>query len=220
MTNPVIIVLGAGPGLGIAVARRFGQAGYDPALISRSADELERLGGGLQAEGITTGWAAVDLTDAEALTAAIDRFARHGGGVAHLHFNPSVTRMADPLTLSPDALLADLRVGVASLLTAVQAARPHLRPGARITATGSIAADRPWAAAASLGVQKAGLRSLVSALDLTLKADGIRATTVTVLGTIKPGTAFDPARIADAVFEAAQTDDEFWADEVRYAGTD
>ena len=34
---PVLIVLGAGPGLGMSVAHRFGAAGHRVALISRSA---------------------------------------------------------------------------------------------------------------------------------------------------------------------------------------
>jgi NAD(P)-dependent dehydrogenase (short-subunit alcohol dehydrogenase family) len=220
MTNPLIIVLGAGPGIGAAVARRFGRAGYDPALISRSPDALTELGEQLQAEGLTTGWTAVDLTDRPRLSAAIERFGSHAGSIQHLHFNPSVTRMADPLSLSAEDLLADVHVGAASLLTAVQAARPFMSVGARITATGSMAADHPWAAAASLGVQKAGLRSLVSALDATLKPEGIRAVTVTVAGTVQAGTPFDPTNIAEAIFAAAHTDDEFWADEVRFTGRD
>jgi NAD(P)-dependent dehydrogenase (short-subunit alcohol dehydrogenase family) len=220
MTNPVIVVLGAGPGIGAAVARRFGNAGYDPALIARSSDSLTELGEQLQSEGITTGWTAVDLTDEAGLRAAIERFGQHAGKIQHLHFNPSVTRMADPLALTPRDLLADVHVGAASLLTAVQAARPFMSAGARITATGSVAADHPWSAASSLGVQKAGMRSLVSAIDTTLKPDGIRAVTVTVAGTVKAGTPFDPAAIADAIFSAAQTDDEFWADEIRFTGQD
>jgi NADP-dependent 3-hydroxy acid dehydrogenase YdfG len=220
MTNPVIVVLGAGPGIGAAVARRFGKAGYDPALIARSSDTLTELGKQLQSEGLTTGWSAVDLTDGPGLSAAIEDFAAHAGSIQHLHFNPSVTRMADPLNLTTEDLLADVHVGAASLLTAVQAARPFMSAGARITATGSMAADHPWAAAASLGVQKAGLRSLVSAIDATLNPDGIRAVTVTVAGTVKAGTPFDPANIADAIYAAAQTDDEFWADEVRFTGRD
>jgi NAD(P)-dependent dehydrogenase (short-subunit alcohol dehydrogenase family) len=220
MSNPVIVVLGAGPGIGAAVARRFGRAGYDPALISRSKEALDTLGRQLQSEGFTTGWTALDLTDAPALSAAIERFGHRAGEIQHLHFNPSATRLKDALTLTPDELLADLNLGIACLLTAVQAARPFMPKGARITATGSLAAEKPWAAAASLGVQKAGLRNLVTSIDATLRPDGIRAVTVTVAGTIKADSPFDPAFIADAIFDAARTEDEFWADEVRFTGRD
>jgi NAD(P)-dependent dehydrogenase (short-subunit alcohol dehydrogenase family) len=216
--NPVIVIVGAGPGLGAAVARRYGQAGYGVALLSRDAQQLEELGHALQAEGITTGWSAVDVTDDAGLREAIGRFAQHAGHLDVLHFNPSTFRHEGPLELTPDELLADVRLGVGALLTAVQAARPAMRQGARITATGSMAADRPWHEAASLGVQKAGLRNLVRSLDAALRPDGIRAATVTVNGTLAPGTDFDPARVAEALFAAAHQDESSWRVELPYDG--
>jgi NAD(P)-dependent dehydrogenase (short-subunit alcohol dehydrogenase family) len=218
MANPVIVVLGAGPGVGGAVARRFGQAGYDPALISRDADALRSLGEQLQSEGFTTGWTALDLTDDQALTEAIARFGKHSGEIGHVHFNPSAFRHKTPLELTVDELLEDVRLGVGALLTGLQAARPFMSAGARITATGSVAAEKPWNEAASLGVQKAGLRNLIKSVDETLAPDGIRAVTVTVAGTLGVGTAFDPAYVADAIFAAAQTDAEFWTTEVVFKG--
>ena len=50
-----------------------------------------------------------------------------------------------------------------------------MRPGARVTATGSMAADEPWSGAPSLGVQKAGLRNLVKSIDGAVAEQGIRA---------------------------------------------
>lgn len=218
MSNPVIVVVGAGPGLGASVARRFGRAGFDVALLSRDADQLEDLGTALQAEGITTGWTALDVTDDAALREAITRFAGHAGHLDVLHFNPSAFRRKDPLALTPDELLADVRLGVGALLTAVQAARPFMGAGARVTATGSMAADQPWNEAASLGVQKAGLRNLVRSIDTTLLPDGIRAVSVTVRGTLGKGTRFDPDLVADAVYAASRQDEEHWQVEVPYPG--
>ncbi|MER8160840.1 hypothetical protein [Streptomyces sp. NPDC094472] len=47
------VVIGAGPGLGAAAARRFGHKGHPVGLIARDAGRLERDGGrpGLQAPG-------------------------------------------------------------------------------------------------------------------------------------------------------------------------
>lgn len=214
----MIVVVGAGRGIGAAVARRFGQAGYDVALIARSVETLDEVGQELQSEGITAGWTAVDATDAVALTEAVERFGNHSGAINHLHFNPSAFTAKRPLELTADELLADLRLGAASLLTAVQAARPFMSRGSRITATGGATADRPWTAAASLGVQKAALRNLVKAIDSQLKPDGIRAMSLTVAGTVEEGTPFAPKRIAEAFYEAASTCDENWQTEVRYTG--
>jgi NAD(P)-dependent dehydrogenase (short-subunit alcohol dehydrogenase family) len=218
MDNKVIVVVGAGPGVGASVARRFGREGYDVALVARSPEHLEQLGTELQAAGVTTGWTPVDITDAEALTAAIERFGRHLGHIDVLHFNPSVFRHRDPLHVTAQELLEDLHVGAAALLTAVQAARPAMPAGARITVTGSMAADHPWHEACTLGVQKAALRNLVRSLDATLAPEGIRAMSLTVRGTLAPDTAFSPDRVADAIYTAAGTRDEDWRDEVVYAG--
>ena len=218
MSNPTILVIGAGPGLGASVARAFGAQGYDVGLVARDEEQLAGLGKELQSGGITTGWAAADITDGPALTAAVDRLAGHTGRVDVLHFNPSVFRHKDPLQLSPDELLEDVRAGVGGLLTAVQAARPFMSAGGRVTATGSMAADRPWNEAASLGVQKAALRNLVKSLDTTLAPDGIRAVSVTVRGTLERGTAFDPDRVAEAIYAAATRDDDEWKPEVSYGG--
>jgi NADP-dependent 3-hydroxy acid dehydrogenase YdfG len=216
VSNPVIVVVGAGPGLGAAVARRFGRAGYDVALIARSQERLTALGESLQAEGVTTGWTAVDITDADAFGEAVRRFGGHAGHLDVLHFNPSAFRQKHPLQLTPDELLDDVRLGVAPLLTLVQAARPFLRPGARVVATGSMAADRPWNEAASLGVQKAALRNLVRSVDATLKADDIRATSVTVKGTLERGTEFDHDRVAEALHAAVTQPEDAWRVEVGY----
>ena len=215
----MILVVGAGPGVGGSVARRFGREGYDVALIGLGAPVLTELGESLQAAGVTTGWAEADVTDAAALTAAIDRFAQHSGRIDVLHFNPSAFRRKDPLSLGVDELLQDVALGVGSLLTAVQAAVPHMQPGGRVTVTGSIAADRPWHEAASLGVQKAGVRNLVHSLDRTLEPQGIRAVSVTVDGVLAPDdpdSAFHPDRVADAIHAAAFQDETDWRTEVPY----
>lgn len=218
MTSPVILVVGAGPGLGAAVARRFGREGYDVALIARDATKLHELGTALQDEGIRAGWADADITDPLAFAAAVARLGEHTGRIDVLHFNPSAFRQKDPLGLSPEEMLSDLRLGVTSLLTALQAARPFLLAGARVTATGSMAADQPWHEAASLGAQKAALRNLIRSIDTTLAPDGIRAASLTVNGTLAPGTPFAPERVADALFALATTSDGDWRAEVPFDG--
>lgn len=215
----MILVVGAGPGVGGSVARRFGRDGYDVALIGRGIQMLTELGESLQAAGVAAGWTEADVTDPSALTAAIDRFAEHSGRIDVLHFNPSALRRKDPLSLRVDELLQDVSLGVGALLTAVQEARPHMRPGSRVTVTGSIAADRPWHEAASLGVQKAGVRNLVHSLDRTLEPHGIRAVSVTIDGLLAPddpGSPFHPDRVAEAIHAAAFQEESRWRTELPY----
>ena len=213
----MIVVVGAGPGVSGSVARRYGREGYDVALLGLDGDVLTRLGAELQEAGVTAGWTETDVTDPETLTAAITRFAEHSGRIDALHFNPSAFRQRDPLHLTVPELLDDVALGVGALLTSVQAARPHMGSGGRVTATGSIAADRPSHEAASLGVQKAALRNLVHSLDATLRGDGIRAVSVTVDGVLapnEPGSPLHPDGVADAIFDAAHQDEAHWRSEV------
>jgi NAD(P)-dependent dehydrogenase (short-subunit alcohol dehydrogenase family) len=217
-TNPVLLVLGAGPGLGLAVARRFGRDGYDVALAGRSTDSLAPLGTALGEAGVRATLAPVDLTDPAAVTDLVTRIGTEAGRIDVLHFNPSAFRMKDPLHLTVDELLDDIRLGVAPLLPAVQAARPFMSAGARVLVTGSAAADRPWNEAASLGVQKAAVRNLVISLDTTLEPDGIRAVAVQVNGTLAEEGPFSPASVADALHAAATRPDEGWTAHVPYDG--
>lgn len=213
-----MVVVGAGPGVSGSVARRFAREGYDVGLLGIDEDQLLTLAGELEALGATVGHAVVDITDAAATTAAIRRLGEHAGRVDVLHFNPSAFREKDPLELSVPELLEDVALGVGALLTAVQAARPFMTAGGRVTATGSMAADQPWHRAASLGVQKAGLRNLVQSLDATLADDGIRAVSVTVRGTLAKEGPFTPDRVADAIWAAARQGERAWRSEVPYSG--
>ena len=217
MSRPVLVVVGAGPGVGGSVARRFADEGHDVGLLGRR-EALDALVPDLEQRGAVVGHAAVDVTDDAAARDAVRRMGEHAGRIDVLHFNPSVLRERDPLALTVPELLEDVALGVGALLTAVQAARPFMSSGGRVVATGSMAADRPWHVAASLGVQKAGLRNLVQSLDATLRADGIRAASVTVRGVLAREGAFTPDRVADAIWAAAATSDEDWRTEVPYAG--
>jgi short-subunit dehydrogenase len=199
----MLLIVGAGARLGEAVARRFGQDGYDVGLIARDETRLGELAARLKDAGVTTGWAVADIGDAGALTTAIGRLADHAGGVDVLLHNASAWRAATTLETTPDELLADLAVGAVSLLAAAQAVVPSMRTagGGTILATGSGAADAANPEAASLGPQKAALRALVRALDADLRGDGIHCATVTVRGPIAAGTRLAPACIADLYAE-------------------
>ena len=220
MNSPVVLVVGAGPGVGGSVARRFGRDGYDAALVGLDGGVLEELAGSLRSGGVDAQWRAVDVTDAQAFGAAVTNLGEEAGRIDVLHFNPSAFRQKSPLELTAGELAADVTLGVGALLTALQAARPFMSGGGRVTATGSMAADKPWNEAASLGVQKAGLRNLMHSIDTTLKPDGIRAVSVTVRGTLAREGAFTPDRVAEAIFAAAAQAEDAWQTEVPYTGAE
>ena len=218
MSQPTLVVVGAGPGVSGSVARRFARDGHALGLLGVDQEQLRALADELGSDTVPVETAVVDVTDVEAATAAITRLGECFGRIDVLHFNPSAFREKDPLELTVPELMEDVALGVGALLTAVQAARPFMSAGARVTVTGSMAADKPWNRAASLGVQKAGIRNLVHSLDTTLAPDGIRAVSVTVRGTLGREGVFTPERVAEAIHTAAGQDEEFWSSEVPYAG--
>jgi len=214
VSSPVLVVLGAGPGLGAGVARRFGRAGYAVVLVSRHADQLAGIADDLRGGGVEVSTLELDLTDSGAVRGAMAALGR----IDVLHFNPSAFRQRDVLHLSVEDLVSDLRVGVAPLLPALQGALPRMSSGARILVTGSAAADRPWHEAASLGVQKAAVRNLVTSIDATLAPRGIRAVAVQVNGTLAREGPFSPDPIAEAMFVAVSRPEESWTTQVPYDG--
>lgn len=218
MSRPVIVIVGAGPGVSGSVARRFAGDGYDVGLIGVDEAQLGELTIDLESVGASVSHVIADITDRDAATAAVSGLGERLGRIDVLHFNPSAYRAKTPLALTVAELLEDVALGVGALLTTVQAARPFMAAGGRITATGSMAADQPSHEAASLGVQKAGLRNLVRSIDATLADDGIRAVSVTVRGTLAREGAFTPDRVAEAIHAAAHQDVGDWRAEVPYDG--
>lgn len=217
MTGGVIIA-GAGPGVSGSLARllaaegrRIGLIGVDAEVMGRLCEDVGEAGGSAES-------AVVDLTDDRATRNAVATMGSRMDVVDVVHFNPSAFRERGPLELTPDELLDDLRLGVGALLSLVQAARPFLDRGSRISVTGSMAADKPWHGAASLGVQKAGIRNLVHSIDASLKDHGIRAVSVTVRGTLSDSGPFTPDRVAQALRAALDQPEDEWRTEVPYSG--
>lgn len=91
-----IAIVGAGPHLGLAIARTFGSHGFDVALISRNRTRLHDLVGTLAAEDITAAAFPADVLDREALTQALKRAATHFGGIDVLEYSRWASRTPPP----------------------------------------------------------------------------------------------------------------------------
>ena len=84
---------------------------------------------------------------------------------------PSISRL---LPASPNLPLLPLVLALGLAAPAAARAQTWVPVGPHGGDVRSLAADRPWHEAASLGVQKAGLRNLVRSVDATLRDDGVR----------------------------------------------
>ncbi|WP_203070295.1 SDR family oxidoreductase [Falsiroseomonas ponticola] len=185
-------VVGFGPGLGAAIARRFAAGGYQVLGLARDPARHAALA----APGVTL--SAADAGVPESLARAL------AGGADVLVYNAyrATIAMPGPSALDPADLARDFAVNVTGALAALRAVLPGMRAAGRgtILLTGGGLALNPlnWLPAASLAVGKAGLRSLALTLHAELAPEGIHAATVTVDGPVAPGTAFDPDRVAEA----------------------
>lgn len=79
MVRPVCVIVGAGPGVGLAVARRFGREGMAIALLARSDDKVQRYAADLAQDGITAQGFAADADDLDQLAAVLQQVARELG---------------------------------------------------------------------------------------------------------------------------------------------
>lgn len=198
--NKLVTIVGMGPGVSAAVARRFGRDGFKVAAIARRADALKAQVDALTAVGITAQGYTADASEPASLVAALAQVAMDHGATGVLVYNAAAMRYKPLAELTADELNADLRLSVGGALAAAQAVLPAMRgQGAgTLLFTGGGFAHEPMAAMASLGVGKAGIRNLAFSLFAELKDAGIHAATVTIGGLVRPGTAFDPDKIAEA----------------------
>jgi len=214
-----LLVIGAGPGVGGAVAHRFAEGGYDVTLLARSTDGLSKLADALSDTGAKVDTVAADASDPEGLRTTLASLYQRDGAPGLLVYNASI--------LAPDTLLASdvahlheaYDVDVVSGVVAAQVAVPAMRAGGggTILFTGGGFADYPMPALATISLGKAALRSAATILCADLAGDGIRVASITIAGQVAPGTPFSPDRIAETFWTVVQSDGA-WQPEVRFEG--
>lgn len=198
---PHLLIVGAGPGISAATARRLGSQGHEVSLVARREHPLHELAGQLRADDVPTLTATADAANPAGLTAAIQGLIEEAGPVDVLLYNVSVGREVAAADLTPEQLTADLAAGAVGLQTAVRAVLPGMRArgSGTVLVTGSGAADRPAATLPSLGVQKAAVRALAHVLGVALAPEGVHVATVTIRGLV--GSQIAPERVADEFAE-------------------
>jgi short-subunit dehydrogenase len=214
-----LLLIGAGPGLGMAIARRFAVGGYQLTLLARSADGLRDLAGGLSDTGVEIGTIEADASDPNGLGVKIAELYRGDGAPGVIVYNAVIGAPDRLLSASVDHLQAAYAVDVISAIVAAQVAAPAMKAAGfgTIIVTGGGFADHPIPALATVSLGKAALRSAATMLGAELAPDGIRVATLTIAGQIVAGTAFDPELIAQRYWDVVHTDGP-WQSEFRFTG--
>jgi NADP-dependent 3-hydroxy acid dehydrogenase YdfG len=191
----VIAIAGAGPMLGMSVARAFGSRGYKVALIARREAALAEMTEALRGDGIDAAGFVADLIDeaavADAFAQATDRF----GAIDVLEFSPLAMRFVPPSETDPELA----RSGIDLLLVGAINATRQVLPAMRARGTGALlytsgrSSLLPMKLLGSLGPAAAALRHYVYSLHEELVGEGIYVGTIPILARVDRAVADEVA---------------------------
>jgi NADP-dependent 3-hydroxy acid dehydrogenase YdfG len=204
----VLAIVGAGPGLGSALAKRFAREGWSVGLVGRRADALDAAKVELEEFGVATHGVVADVVDADAVERAFSSVVEALGVPNVVVYNASVYQAESALELTLEALDTALDVHVVGALNTAQSAVAAMQGADRgvLVFTVNNMAVEPEATSTALSIGKGAQLNLALSLDQELAGSNIDIAIVTVAGAIKAGTAFDPDRIADVYWDLARQD--------------
>jgi glucose 1-dehydrogenase len=188
----VVLVTGAGRGIGRAIAEAFAAAGDVVAVNDKegglAAKVATSLGPGASAH-------EADIADVSAVRAMVDAVVQRHGRLDVLVANAGVTRFGDFLDYEPDDFDHLLAVNLrGSYFTAQAAARTMVAQAApgRIVLLSSVTGLQSMRGLSAYGTSKAGLRMMARTLALELGPHGI------TVNAVAPGATLTERTLAEA----------------------
>ncbi len=185
---PTLAIIGAGPGMGLAIARTFGSRGFDVALIARTKEKLETLVDQLGQDGIKAAAFSADVLDRTALTDALDGAQARFGGIDVLEYSPAPHSpvpgfaMAAPSEVTVENLQLQVEYSFYGAVTAARAVLPAMREagaGTLLFTTGGGSVD-PVPMLGNVNAAQAALRNWVLNLNKELTGSGVYAAHVAI----------------------------------------
>lgn len=199
MNKKICVIVGAGPGMGLALGKRFAKEDFKIIFVARRLEALQQFENIMEQDGYESTSYTADITNFELLGNIFDRIEEKHGHPQVLIYNASAFRLASPTELYPEDLINDFKVNVAGALISAKKVAPYmkLQKTGTIIFTGGGQGIEPYHGYSSLGVGKAGLRNLCFSLAGELQPYGIKVGTVTIMGAVAKDSHFDPELIAD-----------------------
>ncbi|MFD7608127.1 SDR family NAD(P)-dependent oxidoreductase [Streptomyces mirabilis] len=185
---PTLAIVGAGPGMGLAIARTFGSRGFDVALIARTKEKLEALVDQLGQEDITAAAFPADVLNRASLTDALEAAKDRFGGIDVLEYSPAPHSpvpgftTAAPSEVTVDNLQPQIEYNFYGAVTAAQAVLPAMREagaGTLLFTTGGGSVD-PVPMLGNVNAAAAALRNWVINLNKELAGSGVYAAHVAI----------------------------------------
>lgn len=201
-----IAIVGAGPGLGLSLAKKFGSQGFEVILLARNEQSLAQYVADLTKLNIVATSYTIDAMSEDSIKQTFSKiFAVHH----HLDvviYNVGNLAMNRPMTLGQSEVINSFQMDVASALLVSQLVQKNNQPEKHTTLlfTGGGLALKPEKQMTTLSMGKAALRSLVYILAEEARDENTYVGTVTISGGIKPDTFFSPNNIAEVYWEMYQ----------------
>jgi NAD(P)-dependent dehydrogenase (short-subunit alcohol dehydrogenase family) len=221
ITASTALIVGAGPGLSAALARRLAADGIGVALAARSTAKLRDLQARTGARAFTC-----DATDAQAVAALFDSVARELGEPDIVIYNASGRVRGALADLDAREVERSLAVTAYGGFLVGQAAARRMLPRGRgvILFTGASASVKGYAQSAPFAMGKFALRGLAQSMARELAPLGIHVAHIIIDGLIRvPGRVADPAHpdgmlepdaIADTYVQLARQPRSAWSWEI------
>src|SRR4028119_2419524 len=186
MNGKTAAVLGVGPGLGAAVARRFAREGYAVALMARRVESVAEAREEIEGAGGAALAVSADAPDPASVAAAFDEVRSNLGDPGVFVYNAGAFQMGGILELSPEKFDECFKANCAGAFYAAQQVLPAMAEAGRGTVllTGATAALRGGARFSALAVGKFGLRALAQSMAREFGPQGVHVAHVVVDGQI------------------------------------
>jgi len=181
LENRVALITGGAGGIGVAVARRFVEAGAKVALADLRADAAEEAAAQLNANDHQALGLGGDVSNAADAAALIQRTLDEFGRIDILINNAGIMGRTAPLwELSDEDWDQVLRIDLTSVFLVSRAVIPHMRESGSgcIVSVASIAGKEGTPRLIPYSVAKAGIIAFTKALGKEVITEGIRVNCV------------------------------------------
>jgi len=200
-----LAIIGAGPQLGLAVARRFGREGFSVALISRNQQRLDDLAATLRSEGIEAAGFSANVRDQVSLRDALVAASEQLGQIEVLQYSPLPAKefMRPVLETVAEDLVGPIEFSALGPVTAAHQVIPGMRSIGRgtILLINGASAVRPRDAVTGTSVAFAGESAYGQLLHEALKPEGIHVAQLVIPRGIGGGEpTHEPEALAERIW--------------------
>ncbi|CAF1101208.1 unnamed protein product [Rotaria sordida] len=214
-TKPIAVVIGVGPGLGAALAKRFAVGGYSVGLIARKESSLQPVQKELEQLGHTALSVTADAGNVSSLQNAFNTIrTKLGNDPEVLLYNASGFAYKSILDLKPEELQNSLNISVVGALVASQEVLPSMVKNGKgtILFTGATASLRGSAKFAGFAAAKFALRALAQSMARELGPQGIHVAHIIIDGEINTPSQVQrqPDRNIEAFLNSDAIAETYW----------